>query len=294
MRLTGITGCRDNRREKPCKLTEQKRLFLVAITLGVGLTSLASGTALSSHPVVVAIRRGDCAAAVKLLNPDVTLNDDQTAFLTGRMLDEGICVQKNPAAAAHFFARATDLGDKNAELDYGAKVGLGDGTKQSYERAGDLCRDAGLDPEARLSRYSLGYACTVRSVAGELLRETLPKGAFYGATAAVLVEFSPASAEMRIRSTPHVRLGDAATGSNMRMPLVNAQWEIEKAWRNAVAAVPKPDAAQLDNQAVQLSLDVDMTLEVGSEASRNSAQPFRSLAPGDVMPGGEHMGAGTQ
>jgi hypothetical protein len=267
------------------------RRLLITITLGMGLTALASGTALSSHPVVVAIRHGDCAAAVKLLNADVLLNDDQTAFLTGRMLDEGICVQKNSAAAGQFFARAMDLGDKNAELDYGAKVGLGDGTQQSYERAGDLCRDAGLDPEARLSRYSLGYACTLRSVAGELLRETLPKGAFSGGTAAVLVEFSPASAQMHIRSTPHVRLGEAPTGTNMRLPLIDAQGEIEKAWRNAVAAVPKPDAAQLDNQTVQLSLDVDMTIEAGKDVLRNGAQPFRSLAPGDFMPRAELTGA---
>jgi hypothetical protein len=243
---------------------------------------------------VIAVRRGDCEAAVKLLKPDVMLNDVQTAFVTGRMLDEGICVQKNTTAAAHFFARASDLGDKSAELDYGAKVGLGHGAAQDYARAGDLCRDAGLDPQAHLSRYSLGYACTVSVVAAKLLRATLPKNAFYGIKPVVLVDFSPASAQMQIRATPHVQLGEAATGSNLRVPLVNAPVEIEKAWRDAIAAVPKPDATQLENQAVQLPLDVDTTLEGGRAVLNTGAQPFRTVLPGDVMPGGERLDGGFQ
>jgi hypothetical protein len=270
------------------------RLLAIALTLalGAGLLPPASATILASHPVVVAVRRGDCDAAVKLLKPEVTLNDDQSAFVTGRMLDEGICVQQSPTSAAHFFARATELGDKSAELDYGAKVGLGNGVAQDYARAGDLCRDAGLDPEAHVSRYSLGYACTISGVAAKLLRETLPKGAFYGTNPVVLIEFSPGSAQMHIRATPRVGMADAATGSNMRMPLVNATLEIEKAWRNAVAAVPKPDAAQLENQPVKLTLDVDMTLEGGRAITSNNAKPFRSVLPGDVMPGGERLGGG--
>jgi TPR repeat protein len=102
---------------------------LAAIALGLGLTRLASATALSSHPLIVAVRLGDCNAAVKLVNPIVNSNDDQTAFLAGRMLDEGICVKKDPVAATDFFARAADLGDKSAALDYATKVGLGTGTE---------------------------------------------------------------------------------------------------------------------------------------------------------------------
>ena len=79
---------------------------------------------------------------------------------------------------------------------------------------------------------------------------------------------------------------DAPTGSNFRTPLVNAQQEIERAWRSAVEAVPKPEAAQLDNQVIQVSLDVDMTLEGGREGTRENtnAQPFRSLLPGTSCP----------
>jgi hypothetical protein len=264
---------------------------LLMIALGVGLTTTASAIGQASHPIVVAIMRGDCAAAVKLLNPVVASNDGQTSFLAGRMLDEGICVQRNPVAAAHFFERAAGLGDKNAALDYAAKVGLGVGSEQSYERAGDLCREAGLDPEARLSRYSLGYVCTLRAVAGRLLRTTLPRGAFIGAPPTVLLDFTPGSAQLHIRTMPHVKQMDAPTGSNLRVPLVNAQQEIEGAWRSAVAGVPKPDAAQLDNQVFQVSLDVDTTLEGGREGTRENtnAQPFRSLLPGDIIPGGEQL-----
>jgi hypothetical protein len=39
------------------------------------------------------------------------------------MLDEGICLQKDTAAATDFYARAPDLGDKSAALDYASKVG---------------------------------------------------------------------------------------------------------------------------------------------------------------------------
>ena len=257
---------------------------LVAIVLGVALPTLASATALSSHPLIVAVRNGDCNAAVKLVNPNVTLNDEQTAFLAARMLDEGICVKKDPVAATDFFAHAADLGDKSAAFDYATKVGLGTGTEQSYERAGDLCRITGIDPQARSSRYSLGYACTVSGVAAELLREKLPAAAFQGSPAAVIVDFSPASAQMHIRATPHVRLADPSTGSNLRKPVVDAQQEIEKAWRNAVAAVPKPDAKLLDNQVVELSLDVEMVLENSRGSSPRDPQSFQHLSPGDVRP----------
>lgn len=120
-------------------------------------------------------------------------------------------------------------------------------------------------------------------LAAELLRETLPRAAFLGSPAAVIVEFSPASAEMHIRATPHVRLGDAPTGSTLRKPVVDAQQEIEKAWRDAVAAVPKPDANRLDNQVVELSLNVEMVLENSREVSRHDPSDFQHIPPGDIQ-----------
>jgi hypothetical protein len=261
-----------------------RTIGLPLIALSAGFTALASATPLASHPLVVAVRHGDCVAAVKLVNPVVASNDVQTAFLAGRMLDEGICVHKDPVAAALFFANAASLGDQDAALDYATKLGLGVGAEQSYEHAGDTCRSAGIDAQARMSAYSLGYACTVRGVAGELLRETLPVGAFTASSGVARVEFSPASAEMHIRATPTVALRTAVTGSNLSRPAVDAQQEIEKAWRHALAAVPKPDSARLDNQAVELTLDVDMTLEGGREAKMRSDSAAGQVFQGDIHP----------
>jgi hypothetical protein len=255
---------------------------LATIMLSLGFTALAPA-AQSLQPLVVALRHGDCAAAIKLVNSQAASNDDQTVFAGGRMLDEGLCVKKDPVAATQYFARAAELGNRNAKLDYAAKVGLGEGTEQSYEVAGDACRNAGVDPQARLSHYSLGYACTVMGVAGRLLRETLPKGALLPGTGAALVEFSLASAEIRIRTTPEVGYADASIGHRVPRPLVNAQQEIQKAWRDALAAVPKPDASRLDNQIVELSLDFDATLEAGSAvAARSGIGEFAPLLPGDI------------
>ena len=90
---------------------------------------------LSNHPLALAIRNGNCVAAVKFLNPDATLNDKDTAFMGGRMLSEGICVEQNPIGAAHFFAHAADLGDRESKLELSTSVGQGEGSEQSYERA---------------------------------------------------------------------------------------------------------------------------------------------------------------
>ena len=48
---------------------------------------------------------------------------------------------------------------------------------------------AGIDPKSQVSFYSLGYACTVRAVAGRLQRESSPTGAFHTPTAPAIVEF---------------------------------------------------------------------------------------------------------
>jgi len=237
---------------------------LGALALGTGLAGLTPAASLLSNPVVAAVRHGDCGAAVEHLNLAALSNNDQVSlFVGGRMLDEGICLKEDSVTAAQYFARAADMGDRDAALDHAAKVGLGEGTEQSYERAGDLCRIAGIDREGRLSVYALGYACTVRGVAGKLLRETLPQGAFRPNSGSALVAFNPGSQAMLVRSTPVVGRAEAATGSNMRLPLVDARQVIEKAWTDALSQVPKPDPEKLGNQVIELSLDVDMTLEVG-------------------------------
>jgi hypothetical protein len=251
----------------------------------LAVMTVASAASVSQQPVVVAVTHGACKEAVKLINLQMASNDGKTAFLAARMLDEGICVLPDPIAAAQYFSRAAEMGDHNAALDYAAKVGSDEGSEQHYERAGSLCRSAGLDPQGKLSSYSLGYACTLSSVAGKLLRESLPLGAFLTGGGPALVEFIPASGQMRVHSTPQVGLGNAAIGFHMRRPLVNAQQEIDQAWRNAISAVPKPDAARLDNQPVELPLDVDTTLEAGRKAAQQSdAQVLHRLFPGELVP----------
>lgn len=259
--------------------------FLGAALVGLSIDKCSSSTAgtLMSDAIVIAIRRGDCSKAIKELSAEVNTTQSQTAlFVGGRMLDEGICVKKDPLAAAKFFERSTQLGDPNAALDYAAKIGLGEGTQQDYQRAGDTCRKAGIDPQGQLSFYSLGYACTVRGVAGRLLRATLPKGAFRIPTAPAIVEFWPSTSEIRVRSAPKAERGEAHTGTLVGAPLVDARQVIEKAWNDALQAVPKPDAASLGTEVVSLPLDLDMTLEVGRNATPDT-NDAGLLLPGDTF-----------
>lgn len=242
----------------------------------------ANSTSLLSDPIAKAVRRADCSRAVEDLNSEVKSSDSATAlFIAGRMLDEGICVKKDPGSATDFFGRSADLGNQSAAIDYAAKVGLGEGTPQDYLRAGDICHKSGrVDTQGRLSFYSLGYACTVGGIASRMLRETLPKGAFRLPTAPAIVEFVPASARMRIISAPESMRGQAPTGSYHSEPLVNTRDAIEKAWREALAAAPKPDAANLGTEVVQLPIDLDTTLE-GS--SNGAPQKIDQMLPGDLL-----------
>jgi hypothetical protein len=244
-------------------------------SLFLAITVFASAASLSSDPIVVAVKHGDCGKAVALVNARVASGDNDATFLAGRMLDEGICMQKDPVQAADYFTHAVDRGDLSAMRDYAAKLGLGVGADPSYARAGDICRTAGVDPQRQLSPYSLGYACTLTGIASRLLRESLPKGAFHAG--AIIVDFNPASGEMRIKTTPDIGRADAPTGTNFRPPMIDAPHEINKSWSDAVAAAPKPDGAQLDNRSIELTLDVDMTLEAGRNPARDTQASSRLL-----------------
>lgn len=244
----------------------------------------ATSPSLISDPITKAVRRADCSKAVEELKSEAKSNDSATAlFIAGRMLDEGICVKKDPNSAAEFFGRSAELGYRSAAMDYAAKIGLGEGAPQDYLRAGDVChKGGGVDAQGRLSFYSMGYACTVGGIASRMLRESLPKGAFRLPTAPAIVEFIPASAQLRIISAPEALRGDAPTGSIVGAPLVNPREAIEKAWRDAVAVAPKPDAANLGTEVVRLSIDLDATLEGGRA---EGAQKIDQMLPGDILLG---------
>lgn len=253
----------------------------------LGAAALAPATeSASSQSIIKAIRKGDCDKAVKEMNAAVNSTDAEADFLAGRMLNEGVCVKQDSSAATDYFKRALELGDRASALDYGTKIGLGEGAQQSYEHAGELCRTGGLDAEGKLSTYTLGYACTVRGVAGMLLRENIPKGAFSGGAA--LVQFTPQGAAMQVRSIPHVARGEPETGSNLRRPLIDGRTEIEKAWKDALAQVPKPDPAKLDSKSIDLPLDVEMTIEPGKDAKRVGAQG--AVLQGEIVPSWGHLG----
>ena len=251
-------------------------------TFLLGSALHAWSSQLAKHPIVTAVHHQSCAAAIKLINPNVRDNDAPTAFLAGRMLDEGICVQRDPELAAHFFAHAAELGERAATLDYAAKVGLGVGTEPDYARAGELCRAAGVDSQKQLSAAALGYACTVASITGRLLRERLPAGAFTTvAGAAVKIWFTPASGALQITAMPPVGRSQPTTGSYIGHPVIDANEEIDKAWHKALQMVPVPAAARAETHSAALAIDVDMTLEQGH---KSLPQGLQRLLPGDVHP----------
>lgn len=231
------------------------------------------------RPIIAAVQRGDCDSAVKTAN-DAVFDVGEVAFLVGRMVNEGICTPRNPAAAAAYFERALMLGATGSALDWATKIGLGDGVEQSYERAGEVCRVAGVDPQGRISRYSRGYACTLGGVTAELLRTTLPRGALQPGIA--LLDFTPGSGVMEIRSVPRAHISEADTGKRVHRATVDAATEITRAWTKAVARAPKPDATILDKLTVEVPIDLDTTLEAA--AARVSARSG-VLQLGEAYPG---------
>jgi hypothetical protein len=257
----------------------------VAMTLALGLTANAGASPLSASPITALIRKGDCRAAVTSVIQGAASSERDAIYVGGRMLDDGICVRQDYAAATKFFARASDLGDHGSSLEYAAKIGLGEGVEQNYQRAGDLCRAAGVDPDKQLSDYALGYACTLRGLAGRLLRQRLPAGAFRPDSGALLVEFKPASAEMSIRSTPKVEVEVAEqTGSRVRHARINARDVIEAAWQEALGRAPRPDPARLQNQVAQLTLDVDMSLDTRPVKDKLNPDLARPLLGSEGVP----------
>jgi hypothetical protein len=259
------------------------RSSMVLVSIALCSISSAATANLVSDPIALAIRHGNCPKAVDELNAKIGLKDGSTALFVGaRMLDEGICVKQDRELATQFYSRSMETGEPNAALEYAAKIGLGEGGPQDYLRAGDLCHTAGLDPGGRLSFYSLGYACTVRGLVGRMLRETLPKGAFHIPTSPAVVEFSPGSSQMRIVSMPKAERAEARTGARLGSLLVNTQEVIEKAWRDALMAVPKPVAANLGSETVEMTIDMDLTLEAGRDDPRNT-QNNGQLFKGDIQ-----------
>jgi hypothetical protein len=152
-------------------------------------------------------------------------------------------------------------------------VGLGHGGGQDYERAGVICRGAGLDPQGRVPNYTLGYACTLAGLSGRTMRMMLTESVFQHSTAPLVVDVSPPRRDVTIVSAPPVaKEAESATGSHVRRPVINLQQKLEEAWRAAIKTAPQPDPSRLQEGAVRLSIDVDMALETAMPSERREAE----------------------
>jgi hypothetical protein len=267
--------------------------LLAALLVTAGAAAAVGTTASpSSEALVKAVSHGDCDAAVRLANQDAQSGDARVFYLVGRMVDEGVCVAADGKTATAWFQRAAALGLPDAVREYAVQVGLGEGVEQSYEKAGDLCQKGGLQgsPETpgaseHPSAYSLGYACTVGGVASRLLRESLPSGAFVPDTGVTQVSFNPATGAMQIRATPRVtRTREVITGTYLTKAVFDPRVAIGNAWRQALANVPKPDTTRLTNEGVDLTLDLDTTVEgpLRAKGAAHTAPSGGFFLPGEI------------
>jgi hypothetical protein len=76
------------------------------------------------------------------------------------------------------------------------------------------------------------------------------------------------------------------TGSYFGKPMFDAKGVITKAWNQALAQVPKPEAARLDDRTLELPLDVAMSIE--GAGTSNTAAKLPGIAEGVLMPGEIH------
>ena len=54
---------------------------LAGVAMVSGMVAVAAAAPLSSHPVALAVGRGDCQSAAKLVNSGAKSNDPQAVFL---------------------------------------------------------------------------------------------------------------------------------------------------------------------------------------------------------------------
>src|SRR4029077_5681304 len=113
---------------------------LAVAAMGTAGAALAATQSAATQSIVKAIKKGECDKAIKQMNDAVSSSDAGAHFLAGRMLAEGVWGKQDGAGATPYFNRAFELGDRASALDFGTKIGLGQGVEQSYEHAGETCR----------------------------------------------------------------------------------------------------------------------------------------------------------
>ena len=260
----------------------------------ISLLAILPAAQAATNSAIDALMHGDCNGAVKSVNDGAGTLDPIALFVAGRMADEGLCVEQDAPEAARFFERAALLGHIEARYEQAAAVGMGEGFEQSYEKAGEICRAAGADPERRLSNYSLGYSCTLRALVGRGLRLTLPNDALPRPTRPAVVEFQPNSRDVRIDSIPTVnKETESATGSRIRKPIVDLRQMIDDAWRTAIKTAPPPDPSRLEDKRIELTVDLDTTFEAGVGMLKNADatdHPMRRLQANELTTVGGKVG----
>lgn len=225
---------------------------------------LVSGTCIAAQgpyaqAALEALRRSDCQVAIDNLNKGITAKEADAFFWAGRFLDTGACVGRDKPQAAEMFNAAVILGNERARIELGGKIGLGVGFPQSYEKAGEIFRSAGIDGQKRSNLYSLGYAGTLRAAAADDMFARLPSDLVQaGFSGEIFVDFQPASGKINVRLGPQFAMRvDSRTGSNLRRSRVEVLDVVEEAWSDAMKVVPKPDAGRLDNEVVTIPITID-------------------------------------
>jgi len=255
-----------------------RTLATLAVLFSAGVSASPQGP--HAQTALEALRRSDCQVAVENLNKGIAAREADAFFWAGRFLDAGACVGIDKPQAAEMFDVAVQLGNERARIELGGKHGLGIGFPQSYEMAGEVFRSAGLDPQKRSSRYSLGYAGTLRAAAAEQLFARIPGDLIHaGFSGEIYVDFQSASGKVNVRLGPQFAMRtDARTGSNLRRSRVEILNVVEDAWADAMKVVPKPDAAKLDNELITIPIRIEAEASpiVGGATSLFS---FRLFSP---------------
>src|SRR5215472_14710181 len=131
----------------------------VLCSLLVALSCLSAPAFAGPHEdfdaAVAAYRRGDYAAAVKLLKPLTEQGDARAQFDLGLMHDKGQGVPQDYATAVSWYRKAAEQGNARAQTNLGFMYDKGRGVPQDYATALSWYRKAAEQGDA-VAQFNLG------------------------------------------------------------------------------------------------------------------------------------------
>src|SRR5215471_10096284 len=131
----------------------------VLCSLLVALSCLSAPAFARPHEdfdaAVAAYRRGDYAAAVKLLKPLAEQGDARAQFNLGFMCDKGRGVPQDYATALSWYRKAAEQGHSSAQTNLGFMYSQGRGVPQDYATALSWYRKAAEQGDAK-AQFNLG------------------------------------------------------------------------------------------------------------------------------------------